>query len=160
MPKNLKGGNKAKSQKNSSGPIKNRDIPVPESEDNSHVAIITKVQGDSRYLCQIVNSDGIQPDIYPINLSKGTKNKYGRGIIISCGTYVLISIREFQKDKGDIIFVYRDSELNYLINNNYIVIDKTNTALHEVEFSEYTSNNQESCVQSDDNLDGIEFSTI
>jgi len=122
MPKNIKGGNKAKSQKNSSGQVKNRDIPTPEESDDSHVAIITKVQGDGRYLCQIIDKDGTQPEIYPINLSKGVKNKYARGIIITVGTYVLIAIREFQKDKGDIIFVYRDSELSYLIENEYIIL--------------------------------------
>jgi hypothetical protein len=158
MPKNLKGGNKAKSQKNSSGPVKNREIPVPETDDDSHVAIITKVQGDGRYLSQIVNGEGTQPVVYPVNLSKGTKNKYGRGIIISCGTYVLISIREFQKDKADIIFVYRDSELGYLINNNYVVIDKTNNVTDDIEFSEFISNNQSSTEL--DNTDGIDFSAI
>jgi hypothetical protein len=122
MPKNIKGGNKAKSLKNSSGIVKNRDIPIPEEEDDSHVAIVTKVQGDGRYLCQIIDKTGIQPDIYPVNLSKGVKHKYAKGIIITIGTYLLISIREFQKDKGDIIFVYRDSEISYLTENDYITI--------------------------------------
>ena len=124
MPKNIKGGKKAKSLKNSTTPNKARDIPFPEKEDDSHISLITKVQGDSRYLCQIVNTNGIQPNVYPVNLSKGTKNKYGRGIVITNGTYVLISIREFQKDKGDIIFIYKDSELGFLIENNYMIIDK------------------------------------
>ena len=158
MPKNLKGGNKAKSQKNSNGPIKNREIPVPETDDDSHVAIITKVQGDGRYLSQIVNGEGTQPVVYPVNLSKGVKNKYGRGVIISCGTYILISIREFQKDKADIIFVYRDSELGYLINNNYVVFDKTNNDKDDIEFLEFTPNNQSSTEH--DNIDGIDFSAI
>jgi len=158
MPKNLKGGNKTKSQKNSSGPIKNREIPVPEEGDDSHVAIITKVQGDGRYLSQIVNGEGTQPVVYPVNLSKGVKNKYGRGIIISCGTYILISIREFQKDKADIIFVYRDSELGYLINNNYVLIDKTNTVSDDIDFTEVIDNNQPGTEP--DNSDGIDFSNI
>ena len=122
MPRNIKGGNKAKSQKNSSGPTKHREIPIPEESDDSHVAVITKVQGDGRYLCQIINKEGLQPEIYPANLSKGVKNKYARGIIMTLGTYILISIREFQKDKSDIIFVYRDSEISYLIENEYIAV--------------------------------------
>ena len=126
MPKNIKGGKKAKTLKNSTNPVKAREIPVPEKEDDSHIAIITKVQGDSRYLCQIVDTNGIQQKVYPVNLSKGTKNKYSRGIIIGNGTYVLIAVREFQKDKGDIIFVYKDSELGYLIENNHMIIDKVN----------------------------------
>jgi hypothetical protein len=153
MPKNLKGGNKAKSQKNSSGPVKNREIPVPETDDDSHIAIITKVQGDGRYLCQIVNEQGTQPTTYPVNLSKGVKNKYGRGTIISNESYVLISIREFQKDKGDIIFVYRDSEISYLINNNYIIIDKTKNPEDEIEFIELAPNGEST-------IDGVDFSNI
>jgi hypothetical protein len=105
MPRNLKGGNKAKKSKNSSDPKRNREVAFPESSDDSHVAIITKVCGDSRYMCQIINQNGIQPKVYNANLSKGTKNKYGRGIIIGIDSYVLIAIREFQKEKTDIIFI-------------------------------------------------------
>jgi len=126
MPKNLKGGNKSKSLKNSTDHNKNRDIPLPDLSDDSHIGIITKVQGDSRYLCQIVNSNGIQPSIYPVNLSKGTKNKYGKSILITLGTYILFAIREFQKDKGDIIFIYRDSEIQYLLNGNHIILINKN----------------------------------
>jgi hypothetical protein len=115
MPKNTKGGKKAKSLKNSTVPTKNRELPVPLTEDDSHIALITKVQGDSRYLCQIVDENGLQSHVYPVNLSKGTKNKYGKGIIINTDTYVLISIREFQKDKGDIIFIYKDNEISTLV---------------------------------------------
>ena len=122
MPKNIKGGNKAKSLKNSSGVVKNRDIPIPEEADDSHIAIITKVNGDGRYLCQVIDKTGVQPEVYPVNLSKGVKDKYAKQIIITVGTYILISIREFQKDKGDIIFVYRDSEISYLIDNDFITI--------------------------------------
>ena len=137
MPKNTKGGNKAKSQKNSSGPKRNRDIPYPEEDDDSHVAIITKVQGDGRYLCQIVDSTGTHPQVYPINLSRGVKYKYSKGIIISIGTYVLISIRDFQKDKGDIIFVYNDSEIVNLVDNNYIqIINKETHEDEEIQFSD------------------------
>jgi hypothetical protein len=175
MPKNLKGGNKAKSQKNSTNPGKNREIPTPEIDDDSHVAIITKVQGDGRYLCQIVNMEGKTPTIYPVKLQIGIKNKYGRGIIISTGTYILISIREFQKDKADIIFVYRDLELSYLINNKFIVIDKINNITDNVDFIEGISNisvvkSNLSCTSDtssdllikppDNNSDEIDFSTI
>jgi len=144
MPKNTKGGNKAKSQKNSSGPKKNRDIPFPEEDDDSHVAIVTKVHGDGRYLCQIVDPCGTQPQVYPVNLSKGVKSKYARGIIISIGTYLLISIREFQKDKGDIIFVYNDSEISQLIDNNYIqIINVEKQEDEEIQFSDVVENKEE-----------------
>lgn len=143
MPKNIKGGNKAKSLKNSSGnQNKNRDVPVPEEQDDSHVAIITKVHGDGRYLCKIVNEEGLQPKEYPVNLSKGVKNKYARGIIIGIDTYILISLREFQKDKGDIIFVYKDSEVNYLVDEEYIIIKTNNDNNDDIQFAEIETSNR------------------
>lgn len=135
MPKNTKGGKKAKSMKNSTTPLKAREVPYPEQEDDSHVASITKVFGDGRYLCQIVDKSGILPGDYQINLSSGVKRKYARGIIIVPGTYVLMAFREFQKDKGDIIFVYKDSELDYLVQNDYIILSKHNE-INSVEFKD------------------------
>ena len=120
MVKNTKGGNKAKGQKNSSMPTKNREIPIPEKEDDSHVAVITKVNGDGRYLCDIIGNSGVEYKGIPVNLSKGTKNKYGKGTIVSLGTYILIARREFQKDKGDVIFIYKDSEKGFLENEGII----------------------------------------
>ena len=152
MPKNLKGGNKAKSLKNSSGFEKNRIIEVPEDEDDSHVAIITKVFGDKRYSCQIIDSNGLQPKVMNVHLSSGTKNKYGKGIIIKPGSHVLIAIREFEKEKADIIFVYKDSELLYLIQNNIIIATNINN-------TEYSADN-ESKIEITDNDEGFDFSGI
>lgn len=152
MPKNLKGGNKAKSLKNSSGFEKNRTIEVPEDEDDSHVAIITKVFGDKRYSCQIIDSNGLQPKVINVHLSSGTKNKYGRGIIIKPGSHVLMAIREFEKDKADIIFVYKDSEISYLIQNNIIIATNINN-------TEYFADN-ESKIEITDNDEGFDFSGI
>jgi len=149
MPKNTKGGNKAKSQKNSSGFKKNREIPVPEEDDDSHIAIITKVNGDGRYLCQIINELGTQPQIYPVNLSRGVKNKYSKGII-GIGTYILISIREFQKDKGDIIFVYNNTEISHLLDNNYIQIINNNTQENDgIQFSDVIEKKEDEIVLKD-----------
>lgn len=143
MPKNTKGGSKAKKQKNNSQPSKNREIPVPEDSDDSHIAVISKVQGDSRYLCNIVGMNGVNQKVIPVNLSTGIKNKYGRGIIVTTGTHILISLRSFQKDKGDIIFIYRDSELSYLVENNYMIITKTNNDEGDIIFANFidTSSN-------------------
>lgn len=132
MPKNIKGGKKTKGLKNSDVSTKNREIAIPMQEDDSHIGIITKIQGDSRYLCQIVDSTGLQSTTYPVNLSAGTKNKYSKGIIVGLNTYILFAIREFQKDKGDIIFVYKDSEIPYLIENSLmILINKDETKIIE-----------------------------
>ena len=146
MTKNTIGGKKAKSMKNSTTPLKAREVPYPEQEDDSHVALITKVFGDGRYLCQIVDKTGILPGDYQINLSSGVKRRYARGIIILPGTYVLMAFREFQKEKGDIIFVYKDSELDNLVQNEYIILSKYNED-GSVEFKDTAD-------------DGFEFSEI
>jgi hypothetical protein len=137
MPKNTKGGNKAKKQKNNNQPTKNREIPVPEDSDDSHIAVISKVQGDTRYLCNIVGMNGVDQKAILVNLSTGIKNKYGRGIIVTTGTHILISLRSFQKDKGDIIFIYRDSELSYLVENNFMIITKSNNDEGDIIFANF-----------------------
>lgn len=151
MPKNIKGGNKTKSQKNSNGPAKAREIPVPEQDDDSHVAIVTKKYGDGRFECQIVNFNGLQPAIYPSHMSSGTRNKYARGIIVGAGTYVLMSIRSYQKTKADIIFVYKDTELSYLVENNHIVINTTLSENVDFEFTDAPSEQKD---------DGFDFTVI
>lgn len=151
MPKNTKGGNKAKKQKNSNVQERNRDIPFPEDGDDSHIAIIEKVCGDMRYYVKIVDAHGIQPKVYNANLSTGTKNKYGRGIIIGVGTYVLMAIREFQKDKADIIFVYKDSEKSLLVDNNFIsnTMETNNIIESEIQFSDTIKNSNVGVEMSD-----------
>jgi hypothetical protein len=147
MPKNIKGGNKAKSQKNSTGIEKKRDIPIGEKEDNSHIAKIIKVQGDSRYICKIVDANGLHEKEYPTNLSIGTKRRYCKGIILKVDSYVLIAIRDFQKDKADIIFAYKDTELNYLADKKLITLnfsineDSKSNDNDDVIFSDFNDNN-------------------
>ena len=144
MPKNTKGGKKAKSLKNSTDIVKNRELPFPLSEDDSHIALITKVQGDSRYLCQIVDENGIQSQVYPVNLSKGVKNKYGKGINVGTDTYVLMSIRDFQKDKGDVIFIYRDAEISMLVSMGLMkIINKDNIDTNNIKSAESETQNAE-----------------
>ena len=137
MPKNTKGGNKAKSQKNSSGPKKNREIEVPETSDNSHVAVITKVLGDSRYTTDILSSTGVQKSGIISSLSSTVKKKQGSGIILKPGNYVLVTIPETdQGKKGHIIFLYRDSEISFLIENGYMPSENKGSVLQDIEFSD------------------------
>jgi len=146
MPKNTKGGNKHKKQKNSSIDEKNREYPLP--DDNSHVAIITERLGDGRYRCQIVDENGIDKQIYIANLSKGVKRRYCRGILLEKNSYVLMALRDFQTDKTktDIIFAYKDIEVKQLISENIIsvntiianddIVEFTDSNIEEVNFSE------------------------
>jgi hypothetical protein len=60
-----------------------------------------------------------------------------------------MSLRDFQKDKGDIIFVYKDSELDYLKQHDYISVLK-DSGDSNLDFSK----------DGDNNDPGFEFSEI
>lgn len=136
MPKNTKGGNKAKGQKNSSGPVKNREIAIPEASMNTHVAVITKVLGDSRYTTNILNETGVQKSNIMVYLRPSAKRKTGSGIILKPGNYVLVAQRDFNNNEFDIIFLYRDSEISFLIENGYIPTENKGSITEGIEFSE------------------------
>lgn len=142
MPINHKGGKKTKSQKRDSCTItKQRDIPISEKSDDSHIGLLQKNLGDGRWYANIVDMNGKQEKTYMCNLSSGTKKKYCKGIILAPNRYVLIAIREFQKDKADIIFAYKDSELNYLIEkkqiSSIITSDTSDSSNNDIVFTEF-----------------------
>jgi initiation factor 1A len=147
MPKNLKGGYH-KSRKNSDGIQKKREVETPLEEDNSHIAVITKRFGDSRYSCQVIDSNGLQPKTINVHLQSGKRKKFGN---VNIGSHVLISFRDFE-DKADIIFIYKDTEISYLINNGYIVAVNNNTTAVDI------SNNQSTFIETEDQ--GFDFSAV
>ena len=118
MPKNLSGGNKTKKQANKySVEKKNRPTPTPSEKENSHVAKIVSVMGDCRFKCKIIDTNGQNPNEVIVHLPNSSK-KYGRYINES---YVLISLRDFEINKGDILYLYNQSDISFLVNNNYII---------------------------------------
>ena len=163
MPKNVKGGKGAKALKNSSGPAKAREIAVPNAENEAQIAIITKVFGGSRYMCQIIDENGLQPSSIKTKVQDGIKRNFGRGIPIIIGTYVLIEMSPFAKkenkeDYSYVIFIYKDIELSYLIKNNYIkkiIINNTEVNIdNKIESSE-------SCINIDDDTEDLfDFNNI
>ena len=61
MPKNLKGGNKAKKFSNKSINSRNKkDIPLPIPEENSHIAKVTGVLGDCRFNICFISDSGLK----------------------------------------------------------------------------------------------------
>lgn len=126
MPINLKGGNKAKKQANDRDNTKNRPTPVPSSIDNSHVAKITATCGDCRFSCNIIDNKGINPKIIMAHLPNSSK-KYGR---YCKDSYIKISLRGnfggntpadiLENDKADILYLYKQNDISFLIANNYI----------------------------------------
>jgi translation initiation factor IF-1 len=140
MPKNLSGGNKTKKQANKySVEKKNRPTPTPVEKDNSHVAKIVSVMGDCRFKCKIIDLNGINQTEIIVHLPNSSK-KYGRYVNDS---YVLISLRDFEINKGDILYLYNESDISFLINNNYIVQVVLPNQDDNLTFAETSANNEE-----------------
>ena len=143
MPKNVTGGKNSKKLKNNANKdiVKKRDLEIPETEDDSHVAIIQKTLGDGRYICKIINSGGLQPEEYLSHLSYTRKKKFAKGTRIEPGTYLLIAIRDLEKTKpkADIIFIYNETEIEELVKKNYInklVVENGKKVEDFIDFSE------------------------
>ena len=109
MSTNKLGGNKArKGKKEGRGDKKQKELPLAEISDNSHVGIVEACLGDCRFTVKILTTTTTSKSIM-CHLSKG-KKKLGR---IINGAYVLFSIREFE-EKGDILYVYNGEEIKQL----------------------------------------------
>ena len=106
MVKNKKGGNKCKKGKNSVA----TSAKVMEAEEGQYYAIVQKIIGNS-----IAQVKYFEPGvgIKTINgiMRKSLKKKR---MYVNPDKYIIISLREFETSKCDIIHVYRDTEMNYV----------------------------------------------
>jgi len=125
MPRNLKGGNKAKkfSNKNVSTRSK-KDTPIPNIEENSHVARVTGVLGDCRFTIHFVSDSGFKNESMISHLPKSSR-KFGR---VMNGSYVKVSKRDFE-NKSDILYIYDGTEVDYLIKE--CIIEKNQEQIME-----------------------------
>jgi hypothetical protein len=120
MPRNIKGGNKAKKFSNKS--VNSRDkknIPLPVSEDNSHIAKVTGVLGDCRFNIEFISDSGLKKECMISHLPRSSR-KYGR---IVNDSIVKVSKRDFE-NKCDILYTYDPSEVQYLYNKKIIEKDE------------------------------------
>ncbi len=116
MPKNLKGGNKAKKFSNKSINSRNKkDIPLPIPEENSHIAKVTGVLGDCRFNICFISDSGLKNETMITHLPRSSR-KFGR---VVNGSYVKVSKRDFE-NKSDILYTYDSSEIDYLVNRKII----------------------------------------
>lgn len=146
MPKNLKGGNKSKKLKNNAHD-KQRNTPLPCEADNSHIAQITASLGECRFRCKIVNPDGLQPAEIMVHLPNSSK-KYG---FITPSAYVKISLRDFEVNKGDILYLYNANDVSFLVSNNYMVevVEKSSgNGADDLIFSNFDANQDEINMES------------
>ena len=108
MPKNKgKGGNKRKRGKK----ILEEEHQLRFKEDNEEYAQIIKVLGDRRFLCKCTD------DIERIAHARG---KLKKKVWIVNDDIVLVSIRQFEPEKCDIIWKYTEKEILKLKNGGEI----------------------------------------
>lgn len=92
--------------------------PLVFKEDGQEYCHVTKMLGDARLsgMC----SDG-KERICKIRGSMSSRRK----VWISVGDYVLISLRDFQDDKADVIWKYKKDEVKALIKYGEIEAEQT-----------------------------------
>ena len=139
MPKNQgKGGKQFRRGKN---------IPYMEKrqlefkEDQQEYALVTKMLGNSR--CECKCSDGRTR----LGIIRGSMTKR---VWISMGDLVLVSLREYQDDKADIIHKYTHEEANTLKSYGQIDGNMYNAS----------SNLTEDCENQEEEETGIDFEDI
>ena len=121
MPRNLKGGNKAKKKSNRDTLNKSKkDIPYPDAELNEHVAKVTSVLGDKRFNILFISDTGLKNETMLSHLSRTASKRQGRIIVDSI---VKVSKRDFE-NKCDILYQYDSNEVQVLMRENIISNDE------------------------------------
>ena len=132
MPRNLKGGNKAKKQGSKNvGMRKEKETPLPNSDDNQHVGKVIKILGDCRFTVKILSNNGLKNEEI-ISWLAASKKRYGRIVLDS---YVLVSKREFE-NKCDILYPYDKNDIEFLLNNKNIEREEKNDQEGDIIFAE------------------------
>ena len=108
MPKNTgKGGNKRKKGKK---PVQ-EERELRFANESEEYAQITKILGDGRFQCKC--SDGIERIAH-------VRGKMRKRVWLANGDIILVSLREFEPEKCDVVEKYKDKELIKLKSNGEI----------------------------------------
>tara|TARA_Y100000389_G_C17421902_1_gene497208 strand:- start:1098 stop:1547 length:450 start_codon:yes stop_codon:yes gene_type:complete len=146
MPKNKIGGNKAKKNKNTPF-IKKRELIF--AEDQEIYGIILDVCGNARM--KVYCSD----DMERICTIRGNMRKK---IWMRKNDYVLISIREFERNKGDIIYKYNSEEIISLYNYNELNISMKQKELNTI--YDFNTVDDHEYIEFNDNIEDIDKEDI
>jgi len=146
MPKNKIGGNKAKKNKNVSI---NKKRELIFAEDGEIYGIILDICGNSRM--KVYCNDGIER----VCSIRGNMRKR---VWMRKNDYVLISIREFEKNKGDIIYKYNPDEIISLYNYKELDSSMKKTELNIL--GNIDINNNEDDIEFNDDIENIDEADI
>ena len=123
MPRNKTGGKKTKKGKND---VIRKFITISkEDKECQRYAVVERALGNNRFELKFLNGDTIL----------GIKRKaIKRNQWINAGATVIASLREYQKDKCDIIHLYNDEESRQLRKRGIIVEEETSKEEEENPF--------------------------
>ena len=114
MPKNKTGGKKTKKGKNEE---QRKFITISkEDKDYQRYAVVERPLGNNRFELKFLNGD----TILGIKRKAIRKNQW-----INAGATVIVSLRDYQNDKCDIIHLYTDEESRKLRKRGIIVEQET-----------------------------------
>ena len=137
MPINKFGGKKTKKQKNHSDvSYKTKETPIP-SEESQNIAVVIKENGDCKFNCKIIDSNGLRNNVILVSLMRGRKS-LGR---VKMGSYILITMPDYETSKGYIEYLYNDNDISFLKNNEYISEIITDNDDSNIVFSNECINN-------------------
>ena len=112
MPKNTAGGKKYKKLKHNMEISRPLELPDVDQE----FALVNKLMGNGRATVTFIKNN--KETINSLGIISGKLRKRKQWVI--AGNIVLISIRNFEKDKVDIIHVYKEYEMNELKRKGYL----------------------------------------
>lgn len=127
MPKNKgKGGKKFKRFKHDN----ENKRPLVLKEEGQCYAKVTKMLGNGRLMadCYIEKKDKSIEDMEMRNIMCVIRGSMRKRVWVNLGDIVLVSIRDFQEDKADIVYKYEIDEIPKLIQENELPnIDSLNS---------------------------------
>ena len=150
MPKNTgKGGNKRKKGKK---PVQ-EDRELRFANESEEYAQITKILGDGRFQCKC--SDGIERIAH-------VRGKMRKRVWLANGDIILVSLREFEPEKCDVVEKYKDKELIKLKSNGDIpdsfILPSSNDEKENVDEGDIKFEEEEKVVvKKKEDLNGFEI---
>ncbi len=133
MPKNKLGGNKAKRAKADQNKVKKE---LEFKEDGQEYGQVLRMLGNGR--CDVQCIDGVKRMCH-------IRGKMRKKVWVNLGDIVLVSLRDFQDEKGDIITKYTADEARQLKQYNEL---PDNVKINETDMGDGDS--------SDDNVDFVD----
>ena len=168
MPKNIKGGNKAKKGKNSSLREFTRKLELPDDSGFQFYGLVLKHYGATTDIMFLDTRNNKDDDSSPrlkkaIGYVRGSIKKRCRPKI---NDIVIVAVRDYQSDKVDIIHKYNKDEMKELKKNNYldqafVNLIKANDAGVEIKDTKDIPMTEEDFIMFDENVveseDEIDF---